>query len=89
MTIKLPDTPRTLPYHIRCQLVRFDDAQANDCMAPCKHGHINCSYKSGGPCFDELLANYPAAADFCAANEIQESSGEDQLSQAESFNDVQ
>src|SRR5262245_18535414 len=37
----------------------FDQAQLSGNMAPCKHGHINCSFKSGGPYFDEFAINHP------------------------------
>jgi hypothetical protein len=35
------------------------DAMCADKMHPCQHGHLNCSYVQGGPCVDELLANFP------------------------------
>jgi hypothetical protein len=31
--------------------------------APCRHGHINCSTRDGGPCFDETITTFPELED--------------------------
>jgi hypothetical protein len=37
----------------------FDRAAQRGDLHACEHGHVECSTMPRGPCFDEVLSNFP------------------------------